>query len=458
MLAFAFLALLQVPGDEAMPPVPVALAPALEVVGGVEVAAVSLDGGVWLHMLPVVSVNVSHDFMLELGAPIRVFPPDGLLLPRIPDWDERSEWIQLLRRLRIGGPERMVQVEAGALEGVTLGRGHLLTGYFNRIAEDYHPTGARLMVTSGRFGGEAVVSDLLAPRIFGLATRMSFGEPFHFEFSALHDFGLGGGDAPSLTLAHLDADAVLVRTPMVRLIAYAGLGARLLVPDPAAGALLGLSLEGTAAGLVIGGRLEGRKTGGSFRHGMVSLAYEMSRFAGSSLSGEALADERLPDAWSLAAELQAESTLGLARLYGLASVEAFNFGRTDLRIHVSASLLAGFVTVNAVAEALKVDAVPRWYAAGECRVRLMPALYGMVQAGTSFRRAADGQGLERSFTALLGMGVDFSFTPAPGLASSAWRAGPAGPRPPAFRSAAATGRLPAPPPPAAWTAPAGPPG
>lgn len=423
MLAFALLVLLQVPADEAMPPVPVVLSPAVEVVGGVELSLLTLDGGVWLQLLPVVSINLSHDFMLEMGAPFRVFPPNGLLIPRIPDWDERSEWIQLLRRLRIGGPERPVQVEAGTLEGVTLGRGHLLTGYFNRIGEDYHPAGARVAITAGRFGVEALASDLLAPRIFALAARWAFWGPLHAELSALHDAGLGGGVSPSLTLAHLDLDAVLVHNPLVRLVTYAGVGARLLVSDPAAGALLGLSLEGTAAGLAIGGRVEGRKLGGSFRQGMVSLAYEVSRFAGSSLSGAALADERLPDAWSLAAEVQAESTFGLARLYGRASVESFNYGRTDIRVHASASLLAGLVTVNAMAEALKLDATSRWFATGECRVRLMPAVYAMLQAGTSYRPAPSGQGLERSFTALLGVGVDISLSPAPGLASSAWRPG-----------------------------------
>ena len=411
-LAMVQLSLGQVPADEPLPPVEAASAPAVELSGGAEVGPWFLAGGWMVGLRPSLSLELSADFGVALEAPLRSTGTAPLQL-RGEDWDERSDLGQLLRALSVGAASRPVQIRAGELRAVRMGHGHLLAGYFNRLSEDYRPAGAHLLVSAGQVAVEAVASDVLAARLFAGAVRATTGdEGFHAELSALHDFGQAGGTAPPLTLAHLDLDVGLFRGPSFWLNAFIGGGVRVGVADPAGGGVLGLSVDGRAGGLNVGGRVEVRRVEGGYRPGMVGVGYELSRMAGTGFSGVPLADERLPPAFSGLAEIQVECAARSGRVVGLASVEAFTFGRMDARAWFSAQLFSGWLTASGVMEAVELNASPRLLVAGDARVRFAPSLYAWASAGTSFRPAPAG-GLERALVAGLGLAADFDLAPGP---------------------------------------------
>jgi hypothetical protein len=377
--------------------------PAVELAGGAEAGASYVAGDWAMELRPSLSLELSSDFGAVLGPALR-FTGAGLLRLRDQDWDQRSDFGQLLQSLSLGGAGRAVRLRAGELRAVTLGHGHLVSGYFNRLNEDYHPAGARLTAFAGPVAVEAIASDVLAARMFAAAVRgATTDERFHGELSALHD--------ETLSLVQLDLDAGLFRGPFFWLNAFIGGGARLGVPDPSGGGELGFSADARSGGLSLGGRLEVRKLQGGYRPGMVGLGYEVSRLAGTGFQGAPLADERFPSAFSAFFELQAEYAGRGARVVGQTSVEAFTTGRTDARAWLSAELLSGWLTASGVLEVVALGGEARVLAGGEARVRFLPSLYAAARAGTSFRPSPAG-GVERALSAGLAVGADFDVVPA----------------------------------------------
>jgi len=408
-LALLGLSLGQVPADEPLPPVQ-AGPPSVELLGGAEVGP-ELVAGAWaLQVRPTLSLELSADFGAQLGPPLR-FAGTGPLGLRAEDWDERSDLGQLLQSLSAGGTGRPVQFRAGELRSFTLGHGHLIAGYSNRVNEDYHPAGAQLIAFAGPVAMEAVASDVLAARMFAGAVRATTGdERFHAELSALHDFGLAGGVAPPLSLLQLDLDAGLFRGPLFWLNAFLGGGARVGVPDPSGGGEVGFSVDARNGALSLGGRLEARMLRGGYRPGMVGLGYEVARLAGTGFQGVPLADERLPPAFSAFFELQFAHAARGASVSGVAQVEAFTAGRTDARAWLTAELLSGWLAATGMVEVVGLGSAPRVLAQGEARVRFWPSLYAAARVGTGFRPAPGG-GLERSVTAGVALGADFDLVP-----------------------------------------------
>ena len=411
VISFALLGLSlgPVPADE---PIPSAQAgpSSLELLGGAEVGPALIAHAWALQVRPTLSLGLSADFGAELGPWLR-FTGTGPLLLRAEDWDERSDLGQLLQSLSIGATGRPVQLRAGELRAFTLGLGHLVSGYSNRVAEDYHPAGAQLVAFAGPVALEVMASDVLAARMFAGAVRAAaLDDHLHAELSALHDFGLAGGTAPPLSLLQLDLDAGLFRGPLFWLDVFLGGGARVGVPDPSGGGELGISVDARRGALSLGGRLEARMVRGGYRPGMVGLGYEVSRLAGTGFQGVPLADERLPPAFSAFFELQLAYAARGASLSGQAQVEVFTAGRTDARAWLTAELFSGWLAASGMVEAVGLGSAPRILAQGEARVRFAPSLYAAARAGTGFRPAPGG-GLERSVTAGVALGADFDLVP-----------------------------------------------
>lgn len=93
--------------------------------------------------------------------------PEALVHRR--DYDEASDFVHLLRYFqyarRFG--QLSVDVLAGELKGSTLGHGTLLRDYSN-IGDGDHPhAGARLRLEHRRFAFEALLDNLIAPRVVG---------------------------------------------------------------------------------------------------------------------------------------------------------------------------------------------------------------------------------------------------------------------------------------------------
>lgn len=379
---------------------------------------------------PVIAVNGGEDFGFELGAPLRLRliddPPQqhaqdfgGVL--RFEDWDERSDFGQLLRELRIGNEDAAVFFRAGALGVETLGAGHLVNRYNNTLNPNYHPAGARLRFFIGATRTEILASDVLASRLFAADVALDLGAAFsedanlegryHAAFGLAHDEGNAGGNTPSISLLQLDLDAALYRGDAAQLFAIGGVGARLLVADPAVGASLGLATEAQLEGLQLGGKLEARKLGGSYRQGFFGPAYELARFAGVGLAEVPLADERLPDAWSGYGEFSLASGVDdpsdkATRLVFTVAAEFFNFGRVDADGAFSLVLLEETLVTSGRIVVSGVNVAPRYLFGADARYRILPSLYGLAYLGTQY--FPQGRGLlARGFYAGLGAGVDF---------------------------------------------------
>lgn len=406
----------------------------LTVYGALELAAATLpsglpenglDGFATLH--PVAGLAVGDGFGLELGPTLRLRVVDapganragdagGVL--RGADWDEPSDFGQLLQALRLGSEASPVTLRLGPVRKKTLGAGHLVHRASGRANADYHPAAGTLAARLGPVRGELFASDLLGLRLFAGEVAWDVGETFSprptqhgrwvLAAQLAHDAGRAGrpfggaGPAPgAATLAHLDASAVLVQGGPVRWAVLAGAGARV-------GARLeGGFVGGTAVDLSLGRvgvstRLEVRTQGGGFRQGFFGPGLELQRFADVGFSGAGLAEAALPQGFSGAGEVR----VGVGRAVSVdVAAEYFAWGRLDLDAGAELSLLGDWLAATARFTALGVGLRPRYSGEAGLRWRLLPSLYALAQAGTAFMPQPDGT-LLRGVTASVGVGVD----------------------------------------------------
>lgn len=407
--------------------------------GALEVAAHALPSGtpggeqdLFAYVLPLLSVDTGDDFGFELGGALRIrlldAPPaqraedhGGFL--RREDWDERSDFGQLLRELWLGSEDSRVRLRAGPLRRLTLGRGLLINRYSNRLNPNYHPAGGVATFDGGPFQAQALASDLLAPRLFAaqltgdvadlLGVAAQRGR-FHVTVSAGHDFGSAGGETSPISVAILEADAGIYQGQGLRLFGYGAVGSRLLTTDVGLGAALGLSADGALGTALLGGRLEARKIGGGFRFGMFGPAHELARFTELGFSGHGLAEARLPDGFSGYGELQVElgllGELGQSRRGALvvsAAAEYFSWGRLDLDATVTGRLPSDVASFSGRLTVVGLNELPRYQAAGEVRYRLAPSFYVFGHGGVAFFPQPD-RSLVRGPFAGVGVGADFS--------------------------------------------------
>jgi hypothetical protein len=385
----------------------------------------ALDGYLGVH--PMAGVAVGDDFSLQLGAALRLrvldgAPGDSGRVLRAADWDEVSDFGQLLEDLSLGREAGSAFLRAGPVRAKTLGFGHLVTRYANQDNPDYHPAGATGVVAAGPVRGELFASDVLGARLFAGELAWDLGRTFSADpeaqdryqvalevahdaaragFPTRQDASLARAHPPPVTLAHLDASVVLVRLPAFRLLALAGVGARLDEGAPP-GALLGLAADARVLGLGLSLQLEGRKQGGGFRQGFFGPTYELSRFADVGFSGPPRASEQLPDGASLYAQLRvgAGTALSLA-----ASGEYFLFGRADLDASAEVELLRSWLVAQARFSLVGLGVVPRTAVSASLRLRVAPSVYLVASGGTVFVPQLDGT-LVRGVTASLGVGLD----------------------------------------------------
>jgi hypothetical protein len=385
------------------------------------------------NVTPILAFDYGAVFAIELGAELRLRafdnPPDQRKgdiqeILRGPDWDQYNEFGQILRYLRIGSEDGPFYLQAGALRGVTLGSGHLISRYDNQISPDYHPAGAKMAFVIGPTRTELFASDVVGGRIFAGEVKMDLARLFskaeavydryHFAFSAAHDAGRAGYLSPAITLFHVDADAALYLSPKARFFGFAGFGGRAADNGPNFGAVIGFSGEGTPPGQIqLGGKLEFRKQGGFYRQGMFGATYELSRFSGTGLGLARVANENIPDNFSGYMEFQIgygptdPTAYRDMRIVFSAAGEYFLWGRLDLDARITArlpddkgSVAARFALVGMMQGAERYDG------AIEVRYRIMPSLYAVGQGGTVLFPQPDGT-LLRGMFAALGVGFDF---------------------------------------------------
>ena len=385
----------------------------------------------FLYVTPVLGFDGGPDVGLELGAELRlrVFddPPAqraqdyGQLLRR-EDWDQPSDFGQLVRELRVGRPAGTASVTLGPALGFSLGRGHLISRYSNRENPDYHPASAIGHLELGATRTELFASDVLGGRIFAGALTADMGriigsDPAVFDryllsFSLAHDHGLAGYRAEPATLLHLDFDAALYRGDQVQLFAFTGVGSRILTPLADLGAELGMSIDGQPGELEVSGKLELRKQAGGFRQGFFGPTYELSRFSDVGLNGPGLSAQGLVDGYSVYGELsltsgpELASEAKLARVSMSLAVEHFNWGRTDADLALALRLLQDRALATVRASVVGAGVAPRFGLSAELRYRIFPALYLAGTGGTVYFPQPDGS-LVAGLYGGLGLGADF---------------------------------------------------
>jgi hypothetical protein len=382
---------------------------------------------------PRLGVKGGEEFEFELGAPLRVrlLDQDPAQLAedyggrlRRQDWDELSDFGQLLRQLRIGRDDGLLQLRAGGFSTWSLGAGWLINRYNNNLSQDYHPAGAQLVAYLGPTRLEVFASDVLAARLFAGEVRLDLGrvltdqdvafDRFLLSVDVAHDFGRAGGRTPSLSAASLGLQAGVLRGEALQLWIQAAAGARadtLIESVPEYGVTLGVVVRGKpSAALDITGRVEGRRQGGRFRFGYFGAGYELARFSGVGLREVPLAEELLPGTFSGYGEVAATVIPAGPEDLSLSASASGEYIIATGRLDADAAVqlhLPGDKTVGE-ARVILADLLvkPRYSVALEVRHRFAPSFYGALTGGMVQFPQADGH-LEQGFTAGLGVGLDF---------------------------------------------------
>ncbi|HEX8822013.1 MAG TPA: hypothetical protein VF794_18955 [Archangium sp.] len=382
---------------------------------------------------PRLGVKGGDEFEFELGAPLRLrmFDQEPLQLEqdygrlRRQDWDERSDYAQILRELRIGRDDSHYQLRAGNFSVYSLGAGWLVNRYHNRLSPDYHPAGANFTAYLGPTRVELFASDVLAARLFAGEVRLDLGrvlseqekafDRYLLSLDVAHDFGTSaGGTAPPLSAASVGLQVGAVKNEKFQLWVQAAAGARadtLVESVPDYGAAFGLVMASRPKETVeFSGRLEARRQGGGFRFGLFGAGYELARFSGVGLRELPLAEEPLPTTFSGYGQFALSVSPGAPEdleLTASASGEYFvTTGRVDADAVLQANLPGGKTSMDLRVILTDITGRPRYSVGAEVRHRFLPALYGIAMGGTEHFPQAEGR-LRHGFTAGLGVGVDF---------------------------------------------------
>jgi hypothetical protein len=441
MLSALLLVLVGQTPDAGAPPPPVEPEPVVHLSAGAEAELGVLSSGwaengldVMFGLRPMVGMQVGEVFAIQLGPLIRFrvidTPPldrplDLGQVVRGQDWDRSGDFGELLQGLRIGEETSAFRLRAGPMHKKTMGLGHLVFRYSNRLNADARPAAATAVLDVSFMHFELFASDVFSGRLFAgevswdIARSFSDDRATHgrhlLSLSFGHDFSFGtpaaargapcqleaGCVASAATLVQLDGSSVLVRGQTLSLMVLLGMGARANAARDL-GFLAGAAMDVRVPGVELSLRAEGRKQAGGFRHGYFGPQYELARFSGMGLGLSQLANEALPDAFSVFGEAR----FRLARLVTIdGAVEAFTMGRTDFDVTVLVELLDGKFSAEARAGAVGLGQTPRWLATAGFRFRVFPSFYVLGSGGTVFFPQESG-GLVRGVMVSGGVGVD----------------------------------------------------
>lgn len=386
----------------------------LAVAGAVEAQESSASGALGAGVLgaqPATAVDLGFDvtgehYTMGFGARLRWVMGDEQGF-RTADWDERSEWALLLRYLSVRRDgEVRVRAAAGELGGATLGHGTIISDYTSGLDVDHAHLGMQLRADSRRYAVEAVIDDLVAPRITGVrAARIvprTATQRAELGISAIADLAapaLDGDDAAMaapmiLPMAIIDGRYELGTPDRRRLGAvYADLVA---IATVAAGAHLGLEGQLVAHGAHMKMRGELSLGTASYIPGWIGPLYEHDRRAlGSPASPAAPGMAMAPPLPAL----EVARSGGLGGLGGMIELAATHpdFGAVKLAYRARPGLTDQLVMRLSIPYFQRVqgamwlaaelgDDARTWAGGSELRAHIAPRFFATLEAAHIYRQ------------------------------------------------------------------------
>jgi len=232
---------------------------------------------------PTMTVDVGMDYKGEslsfgVGGRVRFLAADGF---RERDWDEPSEIASLLRYARYEhtGDTSELVVVAGRLGDVELGHGTVFDGYESALNLDHIHVGMQVRSDGERLRFDAVIDDVIAPRLIGARTAVLAGRYASFGATAAADISAPSIDGPTVVpFAVLDASAAFTSDDERESIrTYVDL---VSIPRVGSGAHIGVTGRATFGGdgdVSVGGRGELRLSGDGYLPGWIGPLYEVTR-------------------------------------------------------------------------------------------------------------------------------------------------------------------------------------
>jgi hypothetical protein len=301
---------------------------------GASLGISEIDGGYFLNITPQMDLNLGKIGVgIQVPLNLRIWPRgeaaenDYYGLVRYEDWDERAEWLKVIRYVRLGKKRDAMYLRAGEL-AAEIGHGTILSRYLNNVDLNTRRIGFQfdrnmavggfesLIADVGNLEGKGTGSHLLGVRMYWKPLNKMFkGTPLNalsVGFSVITDttapqrLATDADGNPKLradghyevaerygaTVHGFDAEIQLLKTPLLDVVPYMDLNF-----IRRAGSGFHIGVRGTAKlpiglNLKLPARLEYRRFSKNYMPAYFSSFYEIERYA-YPLDGSAAAQPKL---------------------------------------------------------------------------------------------------------------------------------------------------------------------
>ena len=203
------------------------------------------------------------------------------------DWDEKYDYLRMVRYVRYGWKGDKFYTRVGALDGARLGHGFIMNYYTNQASYDARKIGLALDVDMGFVGFESMTSNLSRLEVVG---GRGYIRPLHYSgIPILKNLAFGGtyvtdtdpdgnrSTKDAVAEYGADVELPLINAPILWLGVY---GDYAKIKDYGSGksAGIGLQIKNLLGLLSIEARLERRFLGEKFQAGYFDAFYEVYRY------------------------------------------------------------------------------------------------------------------------------------------------------------------------------------
>jgi len=288
---------------------------------GASLGISEIDGGYFLNITPQMDLNLGKIGVgIQVPLNLRIWPRgeaaenDYYGLIRYEDWDERAEWLKVIRYVRLGKKRDAMYLRAGEL-AAEIGHGTIVSRYLNNVDLNTRRIGLQfdrnmaiggfesLIADVGNLEGKSAGSHLIGLRMFWKPLNKMFkGTPLNalsVGFSVVSDTSapqslVTGSDGNAVvrddghfqvaetfgaTIHGFDAEIQVLKTPLLDIVPYMDLNF-----IRRAGSGFHIGVRGTAKlpiglNLKLPARLEYRRFSKNYMPAYFSTFYELERYA-----------------------------------------------------------------------------------------------------------------------------------------------------------------------------------